>query len=217
MAPPFEHVLPKPFGAAERAVHDVHRQAVVLAEHPDRRATEIGPGGFTRVLEEPRVHDLEATAADEDRSPAAAVDGLAGRVAVLEREVLHRQSGSDPGSGSARSSTPAPGRRCSCRGCGVGRAPLNVTLLPPSITMSGPVLFTILAVAANVIVIGIRPAVEGDDAALRDRARRPLPTCSSLGCRCRSPEWDVTCRPPRPPAGPLPCRSGCRRPARRPR
>src|SRR4051794_34592849 len=36
-------------------------------------------------------------------------------------------------------------------------APFNVTSPPPSMTMSGPVLFTILAVASSVIVMGLGP------------------------------------------------------------
>ena len=43
------------------------------AERADRAATEVGPGPVAAVAEEGRVHDLQPSAADEDRASAAAV------------------------------------------------------------------------------------------------------------------------------------------------
>ena len=91
-APPLEHELPLP-GAAEGAVRDVDRQALGLAEHADGAATDVGPGGVADVPVELRVHHLQPAAPHEDRAATAPVDRLAGRVAVDEREVLHRQAG----------------------------------------------------------------------------------------------------------------------------
>jgi hypothetical protein len=69
-------------------VHDVDGQVVVLAEGPDRRATEVGPGGVAAVAGERGVDDLELAAAVEDGTAASAVVGLPGGVAVFEGQVL---------------------------------------------------------------------------------------------------------------------------------
>ena len=79
--------------AAEGAVDDVDRQARGLAEHPDRGAAEVGPGRVAGVAEEARVDDLDPAAPHEDGAPAAALDRLAGRVAVGEGQVLHGEPG----------------------------------------------------------------------------------------------------------------------------
>ena len=76
---------------AERAVHDEHGAPLVLAQDAQRRAAEIGPHGVAHVVEEARVHDLETAAPHEDGASAPAFFELVGRVAVDEREVLHRQ------------------------------------------------------------------------------------------------------------------------------
>ncbi len=90
MPPPFEHDVAESVGAAEGAVDDVDRQALVLVEHADRGAPDVRPGVVADVVEEAAVDHLEPPAAHEDRA-AAVVLGLALRVAVDEGEVLHRE------------------------------------------------------------------------------------------------------------------------------
>src|SRR5439155_533419 len=76
---------------AEGAVHDVDRLVVVLAERPDRGATEVRPRGVAAVAHEGGVHHLEPAAPHEDGAAAAALGGVAGGVAVGEGQVLHCQ------------------------------------------------------------------------------------------------------------------------------
>src|SRR6185369_9689827 len=70
-----------------------YRLAVVLAEHPQRRPTQVRPGRIAAVADEPGADDREPAAADEDRAATATLGQLAGRVAVGERQVLHDQLG----------------------------------------------------------------------------------------------------------------------------
>src|SRR2546421_2887854 len=77
-----------PGGAAERAVHDVDRQVVRLAERADGRAAEVGTGLVAPVADEARVDHLEPAAPVEDRAATATLGLLAGGVAVGERDVL---------------------------------------------------------------------------------------------------------------------------------
>ena len=85
-APPLEHEPP-----VNVLLHDVHRQALGLAEHPHRGAAEVRPGTVAAVADEARVDHLEPPAADEDRTSAAALGLLAGAVAVGEDQILHGQ------------------------------------------------------------------------------------------------------------------------------
>ena len=76
--------------AAERAVDDVEREIAGLIEGADGGAADVRAARVAPVVEEARIHDLEAAPAREDR--AAAVRILAGRVAVDEGQVLHGQA-----------------------------------------------------------------------------------------------------------------------------
>ena len=71
---------------------DVHRPAAVLRQRPHGAAAEIRTRRVAAVADEPRADDLEPSAAREDRTAPAAVDGRAGGVAVGEGQVLHDQT-----------------------------------------------------------------------------------------------------------------------------
>ena len=94
--------------------------------------------------------------------------------------------------------------------------PLSVTLLPPSMTIFGPLSLKTLAVFVERDRHRIRAAVERDDAALGDRRSRTRRRCSSPACPCRSRGSGARCPPPGRPAAPSPRRSGCRCRAGRP-
>src|SRR5690606_37468315 len=80
-----------PLGAAEGAVHHVDGEALVLAERADRRSSDVGPFVVAHVVEEPRIDDFEAAAANPDRA-AAIVHVLSAGVGIDEREVLHGEA-----------------------------------------------------------------------------------------------------------------------------
>ena len=92
MPPPFEHSLRRAPAPPNVRVHDVHRAARMLGEDLERRAADVGAGRGASVRIELAVDDLEAAAADEDR-PTAILGLGAGRAAVAERDVLHRERG----------------------------------------------------------------------------------------------------------------------------
>ena len=166
MAPPLEHALRLVVRAAEGALDDVDRQAVVLREHLDGGAADVGPGGRAAVAEELRVDDLEAAAAHEDG--AAAIH----RLVAVERpclkvmfwtvsvgwawfwqwSVVQTRSGSQVFMYRMRRAPP----------------PSSVTRPLPSMTTSGRSLNT-LAVARHLDGHRLGAAVEADDAAARDR------------------------------------------------
>lgn len=79
-------------GTAERAVGDMHRKVVVLAENTDCGAANVGASGFASVSGKDRVHDLQPSPSDEDGTTSASLGRLADGVAVDEVEVLHSQS-----------------------------------------------------------------------------------------------------------------------------
>ena len=63
---------------------------MILTEHANRCAANIGAGACARVAKEAAVDDLESTTTDPDRA-AAVVLRLACRVAVGKRDVLNGQ------------------------------------------------------------------------------------------------------------------------------
>ena len=101
-------------GARERAVDDPHRPAVVLLERPDGAAAEVGPGPVAPVAveREPTMSRPPRTKTAPPPPPSACRRWHRHR----QGEVLDHQPGV-PGPGSATSSRPASGRRCSGRGC----------------------------------------------------------------------------------------------------
>ena len=66
----------------EAAAHHVHRPAVVLGQGADAGPAQVGPRRIAAVAREGRVDDAQLPAPVEDRAAAAAVEVLAGRVAV---------------------------------------------------------------------------------------------------------------------------------------
>src|SRR5262249_56853244 len=79
--------------AGEQALRYLDRAALVLAERADRGAAEVRAVAVAPVAGERAVDHLELAAAVEDRAAPAAVDQVAGRVAVGEGEVLNGQLG----------------------------------------------------------------------------------------------------------------------------
>ena len=87
-APPLlQHVV------REAAVHDIDGKAVVLRQRADRPAADVRSVGLAAVARERGVDDPQPAAAVEDGASAAAVEALAVRVAVGERQVLDDQLG----------------------------------------------------------------------------------------------------------------------------
>ena len=65
-----------------------------MQQRPDRSAAEVGTVGVAVIGGELRIDDPQTAAPVKDRSPAAALEALAGGVAVDEPQVLDVSWGS---------------------------------------------------------------------------------------------------------------------------
>ena len=150
-----------------------------------------------------RVDDLELAAAVEDRASAAALDAVAGGVAVGEGEVLDDELRE----GLVVAVVGGPDL---LRVAGVLvedptlALPLSVTSPPPSITTRASAACSLRPSPSRVIVIttGAGPQSKVITPPLADRARPPCATYSSTACRCRSRGRGGWCRPRGPPSAP---------------
>ena len=204
IAAPFEQMLPSLGAAAERARRDDDRQPLVLAEHAQRAATQIGTGRVAAVGGEHAVDHLHPAATDEHRAAATALAQVAGAVALREVQALDRELWLVLVLAVRR----RPDLRLVAR-VHVQDAPLAGTAeghLAAAVEHDDGRGVDHLGGVGHHDRDRVGPAVERDDAAVGRPRRRPPATCSSPVCRCRSPGRDATCRPaaPRRAAAPRP-------------
>ena len=186
-APPLLH---RP--SRERAADDVHRlgRGAGRARGP-RLRPRSGPRRSQRLPTNVESTIFSRPPPREDRAATAAVVPLAGRVAARERQVAGRPVAGRPGRRSATWSSAASGRRCSGRGSGARRTPLEghqsaAVDRPPAGTS-----LTTFAVRRISMRHRLRPAVEPDHATAahgphhggRRAARRRRTTARTEVCR----------------------------------
>ena len=192
IAAPFEQMFSSTRTPAEGAGCDDDRQSLVLAEDTQRRSAQIGTGGVAAVGGEAALDHLHPTTADEHRATATALAQVAGAVALCEMKALDREL--------RAVLVLAVRRRPDLRR--VARVHVE------DATLAGPAERHPAAAVehddgGSVDHLGgvghddgdrVRPAVEGDDPAVRHRIDNRLRRAARRRAVRRSPRRDARCR-----------------------